>query len=186
MAFTKLQWLAYTDQALGFQTVNLAQANQLEHADVLTLRHGQTETSLAFGVSLAVATPKRFGNHNDVRIPRGMQYLSTVSVVGAAVAGVGATFGKPQLGASSQSVVTRIDRLGVGLYFAALTGLAIYEAHAVPTTPAAANVRRVLQIPANPNQNAEPGIFFQCQELDGSNVFQLTDFDFSFAVYGTV
>lgn len=184
MAYTKLPWLAYVDQVVGIQTINTAQANLVEHSDVLFLRHGQREPGgLSFVPVLSAEVPLRFGNHNDVRIPRSMQYLSTTAVVGATVGGV--SFGQPILSGSSQNVVARLDRLGTGQYFAAIVGLVQYFADPVPTVTAASDVRRVVQTPVM-SIRAEPGIFFQTEELDGSNVFQPADFDFSFAIYGTV
>lgn len=185
MPYAKLQWLAYSDQALGIQSINQAQANLLEHLNVLTLRHGGREPATLNGHPVSfVAAPFLFGNHNDVRIPRSMGYLSTVAVVSGTVAGL--PFGAPLLGASTQNVVSRLDRISTGMYFAAVVDLAQYFANPTPTTPAAGNVRRVRPTVILPTQQGEPGIFFQCDELDGGNVWQPTDFDFSFAVYGTV
>lgn len=184
MPYTKLPWLAYADQVVGFQSINDAQDNLVEHSDVLFLRHGSKELGGPLGSVFTVEVPRQFGNHNDVRIPRSMQYLSTVAVVGTAVGGV--SFGRPTLGGSSQNVVTRLDRLGTGQYFAAIIGLTQYFADPVPTVSAAGDVRRVLQTPVFSSQGAEPGIFFQTEELDGSNDFLPVDFDFSFAIYGTV
>lgn len=185
MAYSKLQWLAYSDQALGIQSINQAQANLLEHLNVLSLRHGGREPAVLNGFQVGqVGVPFLFGNHNDVRIPRSMQYLSTTAVVAGTVAGL--PFGSPLLGASTQNVVSRVDRISTGMYFAAVVSLVQYFADPVATVPAAGTVRRVRPTVILPTQQGEPGIYFQCDELDGGNVWQPTDFDFSFAIYGTV
>lgn len=181
MAYSKLHWLAYADQAVGLRTINQAMANLIEHVDVLTVRHGQVEPVSAFGIASVITPPRRFGNHNDVRIPRTMQLIQTASVVGASVGGV--SFGRPTLSAGSQDVISRIERTAVGVYFAAITGLTSYFADPSPASTSSV-VRRVTQVPMTSTQGADPGIVFVCQELDGSNVFQPADFDFSFAVYG--
>ena len=184
MAYVKLPWLAYVDHVVGFQSINTAQANIVEHSDVLSLRHGSIEPGLAFGITRAVEVPRQFGNHNDTRIPRSMYYVDTSSLLTTSV--FGSTFGRPTLTASTQNVVTRFERLAQGVYFAAVTGLAEFFANPVATVSAAADVRRVQTTTFLPTQAADSGVLFVAEELDGSNVFQPTDFDFSFALYGTV
>lgn len=183
MAYSKLQWLAYSDQALGFQTINQAQDNLAEHLAVMQLRHGLVDDYILGGV--VVGQPvisQRIGRHNDVRIPRSMQYLSTVSVVASAVAGQ--AFGAPTLAFSTQNAVVEATRISVGVLRVRVIDFDFFFANPVPVVTSAGQVRRVLAF-SEFRTGGRPGVFFQTHELDGGNVFQPTDFDFSFALYGT-
>jgi hypothetical protein len=185
MAFTKLQWLAYVDQAVGFQSINLLQANLLEHLDVLARQHGQREP-LAFNqftVGAQVPAPQAFGNHNDPRIPRAMQRLSVVQVsLGSGV---------PTLGrAENPSVVTSFERTATGKFFCGVIDLDSFFADPVPSTSGAGVIRRVNATSVFANQQGPglpvlpSGVLFESFELV-AGVFTPADFDFSFAIYGT-
>lgn len=180
MPYTKLPFLADSDHVVGFQTVNQARDNLLEHYGVLSLRHGVVESGAQWLLAPS-AMSRRYGNHNDTRIPRSVYRLSPST----AVATGGASFGQPQFGASTQNVVSGVERIDVGVYFATVLGLQQFYAVVEPTVPNATTVRVVIPTSFLPGQATPPGITFECLELSGTT-WVAADFDFDCAIYGTL
>lgn len=183
MPYTKLPFLADSDHVVGFQTVNQARDNLLEHYVVLSLRHGVVETNTGIpGATFVASVPTRYGNHNDTRIPRSVYRLTPST---ALATGGGAAFGQPQFGASTQNVVSGVERIDVGVYFATVLGLQQFYAVVEPTVPNATTVRVVIPTSFLPGQATPPGITFECLELSGTT-WVAADFDFDCAIYGTL
>ncbi len=181
MPYTKLPFLADSDHVVGFQTINQARDNLLEHYGVLSLRHGVVESGAQGFLAVAPAVPRRYGNHNDTRIPRSVYRLSPSTAVSTA----GFPFGQPQFNASTQNVVSGVERIDVGVYFATVLGLQQFYSVVEPTVPNATTVRVVIPTSFLPGQATPPGITFECLELSGTT-WVAADFDFDCAIYGTL
>lgn len=178
MAYTKPQ-LVCQDQAVSFQSVNTLQTDLDTHWLNFTLRHGSVELSSGpFGVVIEPPPTRRFGQHNDVRIPR-----ASLAITGSALStGMNASWASQS---NEPSVCGRPRRVDVGVVEVEVS-LSDFYAEAWPKASGGVGgaARLVVPISVFASQGATASLRFELYEEQGG-VMTPTDFDFWAHVYGS-
>lgn len=174
MAYTKLPFSSTSDWVIGFQTINQATDNLLEHLAVLRFAHGTLDATDGLPTQRLTRST---GFHNDARIPRSVYRFEAANFTAGGGGGV-------LLQPSSQNVISAVEKTATGDYFARVAGLTTFWAVAEPHVASAADLRRVLATTYLPTWRGFPGIRLEAEQLV-SGVWTKADFDFDVAVYGT-
>jgi hypothetical protein len=174
------------DMPITFQQANLAQQNLQECWLQLTLRHGWEEP-LQFppvpgfpGGGASINPPRltrRYGQHNDVRIPR-----VVVRVQGAAI---GSTFASVVGASGEPGILGAPVRLSTGVFDFPVLGLFEFYGEATPFGTSAGAQRLVTSTSVFPAQGRAVLRFeLYQQDSGGVGAFLPAEFDFTAAVYG--
>ena len=178
MAYVKPQ-LVCQDQAVSYQAINIIQNSLDANWLAFTLRHGAIETTNV-GLGLLVRPPPstRYGQHNDVRIPR-----ATVAITGSRLStGINASWGFQN---SEPGIVGPAQRVEVGVVEMEV-GLSEFYAEAWPKASGGVSgpARIVVPVSIFPGQNAKSVLRFELYEEQGG-VMTPTEYDFWAHIYGT-
>jgi hypothetical protein len=176
MSYVKLHYTV-TDFAAGFQSVNQLRDNFQALYDAWILEHSSREVFGSDGrrtnaPNLALS----FGRHNTPKVPRAVVKTSLFTT-GASVVFPGAI--------EVQPVVSGVARISTGLFFLGITDLQEFYAECEPTTEPGKAARMVIPRSYIGGRGAPVGVSVECYE-DVAGAFELTDFDFSAVIYGTV
>lgn len=170
MAYTKLPKVR-SDYVLGYQTLNIAKANQEAHRDAWLNKHGEEES-----IPGRPGNPARLlGHHSDDRIPRDVLKVRCESP---------GSFGAPQLSASESWFVGSPTRISAGQYFFPIRILSNFWATATPEGSASA-VRwvRCLSYYRETTGTLPNGVFLFCNVISGGT-FTGFDMNLTLTIYG--
>lgn len=184
MPYVKPQMVCQ-DMPVTFQQVNTAQDNLTEEWLQLTLRHGweeqfQVPAAAKAAVGVVISTPRltrRYGQHNDARIPRMMVRVSAAAI-GATASSVVVVTGEP-------GILDTPARLSTGVFDFPVLGLAEFYAHCVPFGTSTGFMRIVTPTSIFPSQGRAVLRFeLYQQDSGGVGAFLPAEFDFTAAIYG--
>lgn len=167
-----------TDFGAGIAYVNSLAQNFEAQATAMALEHGTVEQGWAGGVGSPPGDRRKaLGHHSTQKIPRSVAQYQYENITPSRY--------QPRLATPDFHAIS-VTRQATGLLFVAVKGLTSWwSTEPVPYVTSTSTVRWV--VPSSYYPAAAPdaaGIAFASYELSAGD-FVLTDFNFSFAIYGT-
>jgi len=175
-SYVKLHY-GVTDFAAGIQSVNQLRDNFQAIYEAWAVEHSTREviTQGGRGTGPAPNLALSYGRHNTPKVPRAVVKTS-IFTSGFSVVLPGAI--------TVQPVVTGIARLSDGLFFIGIKDLQEFYAEVEADHAVSTDQRVVIPRTSLGGNGAPVGITVECYEKNVG--FDLTDFDFSAVIYGTV